>query len=119
MAFGKNLMGSFKVGVPTRVRRQLPPGFGGMVNLPMAGALEMTAFSKKVDMPDIGKTNSMASQMFTDSQSNANTDPVMNRGMTFKKAMDARLGRTMADARVAQEDTARGATTNTVVYRRS
>tara|TARA_B100000902_G_scaffold397220_1_gene460335 strand:- start:74 stop:463 length:390 start_codon:yes stop_codon:yes gene_type:complete len=129
MAFGKNLMGSFTSGVPRKLRQQLPTGFGGMVDLPISGALEMNAFSKRVDMPTISerktlvpasaRINTDASEMFTANQSNASTDPVMNRGMTFKSALDARLGNRMASARRAQEDAARGATANTVVYRRS
>lgn len=129
MAFGKNLMGSFKVGVPTRVRKNLPTGFGGMVNLPIAGALDVLAFSQKVDMPTVGerkkvvpasaRLNDDVSTMFTENQSSGSTDPVMNKGMVFKNALDARLGKTRADARRAVEDAARGATANTVVYRRS
>lgn len=129
MAFGKNLKGSFSLGVPRKVRQQLPVGFGGLVNLPISGALEMKTFAQKVDMPDVGdrktlvtpemRTNDDVSQMFTDKQSNASTDPVMNKGATFKSALDARLGNRMASARRAVEDAARGATSNTVVYRRS
>ena len=119
MAFGKNLKGSFGGGTTRKSRQQLPAGFGAMVNMPISGGV-MTAFSQSVAMPTMADTsNTAASDTFTANQSSGSTDPVMNKGMTFLSALDAKLGERMANARRAREEAAKGATMNTRVYRRA
>lgn len=125
MAFGRNLMGSFGGGTTRKSRQQLPAGFGAMVNMPISGGV-MTAFSQSVAMPTAGDrktlvdtSNTAASDTFTANQSSGSTDPVMNKGMTFLSALDAKLGERMANARRAREEAAKGATMNTRVYRRT